>query len=106
MCARPTAKGLGASTSIFGLIGFYISYLFTNWHYMGQKDHNQRIFLILFSLWFIILNIDFSDQITKADNFGHLGGGTTGFLAGLAISEQYDADARNNGRIPDRLLTK
>ena len=106
MCARPNAKGIGASSAIFGLIGFYLSYVFTNWHCMGHKDPNQRLFLILFCIWFIILNIDFSDQITKSDNFGHLGGGTTGFLAGLSISEQYDVDARNEGRIPDRLPSK
>ena len=54
---------------------------------MGIKDPNQRIFLVLFSVWFIILNVDFSDDVTKSDNFGHLGGVTTGFLAGLSISE-------------------
>jgi len=28
--ANPAAYGVGASTSVFGLVGFYISYLFSN----------------------------------------------------------------------------
>lgn len=33
---NPVAYGVGASTAVFGLVGFYISYLFTNWGYMGR----------------------------------------------------------------------
>ena len=36
------------------------------------------------------------------DNFGHLGGLITGIIAGFAISEQFDAEARSKGRTPDR----
>ena len=36
MCVNPTAHGVGASTAIFGLVGFYFSYLFTNFTYMGR----------------------------------------------------------------------
>jgi membrane associated rhomboid family serine protease len=31
MVVRPNAHGVGASTAVFGLVGFFISYLFTNW---------------------------------------------------------------------------
>lgn len=28
---KPESFAIGASTSVFGLVGFYISYIFTNW---------------------------------------------------------------------------
>ena len=38
----------------------------------------------------------------KVDNWGHLGGGITGFFASIAITEDLDADAYNKERNPDR----
>ena len=35
---NPSAYGVGASTSDFGLVGFYFAYLFTDWYSMGRKD--------------------------------------------------------------------
>jgi len=35
MC--PQSFAIGASTSVFGLVGYYISYLFTNWQFMGRE---------------------------------------------------------------------
>ena len=39
---------------------------------------------------------------SKVDNWGHLGGGITGFFAGIAISEHLDYKARKANRNPDR----
>ena len=36
MCVRPAAHGVGASTAVFGLVGFLIAYIFTNWGSMGR----------------------------------------------------------------------
>ena len=36
MCVNPSANGVGASTAIFGLVGFYFAYFFTNFGYMGR----------------------------------------------------------------------
>ena len=47
------------------------------------------------------LNIG-ADADSHVDNFGHLGGGITGFLAGFAIAEWFDAAARAKDRVPDR----
>jgi membrane associated rhomboid family serine protease len=38
MCVRPSAKGVGASTAVFGLVGFYVAYIFTHWRDMGRKN--------------------------------------------------------------------
>ena len=37
-CIHPLAFGVGASTAVFGLVGFYIAYICTNWQYMCRKD--------------------------------------------------------------------
>jgi membrane associated rhomboid family serine protease len=34
---RPEMYGIGASCAGFGLIGYYLSYLFTNFDFMGRK---------------------------------------------------------------------
>lgn len=32
---NPVAYGVGASTAVFGLVGFYVQYIFTHWYQMG-----------------------------------------------------------------------
>jgi membrane associated rhomboid family serine protease len=36
-CIAPEQFGVGASTSVFGLVGFLAAYSFTNFFYMGRK---------------------------------------------------------------------
>jgi len=33
---NPASYGVGASTAVFGLVGFYVSYIFSNWQFMGR----------------------------------------------------------------------
>jgi membrane associated rhomboid family serine protease len=47
------------------------------------------------------LNIG-ADADSKVDNWGHLGGFITGFLAGFAIAEFFDCKARSRNETPDR----
>ena len=35
---NPAAYSVGASTAVFGLVGYYLAYIFTNWQQMGNKD--------------------------------------------------------------------
>lgn len=37
-CIHPESFGVGASTSVFGLVGFQVQYIFTHWQFMGRKD--------------------------------------------------------------------
>ena len=41
MCVRPSAHGVGASTAVFGLVGFLVAYLFTNWMAMGRVANKK-----------------------------------------------------------------
>jgi len=103
MCVRPSAHGVGASTAVFGLVGYLISYLFTHFQYMSRVRFAQFVYLLIFTVSLVLMNLNIgpgSDPHT--DNFGHLGGLITGIISGFAISEQYDADARDKDRAPDR----
>lgn len=103
MCIRPNAHGVGASTAVFGLVGYYISYIFTNWFYMLRTDWGQNIFLSCYVTFLILINLNIGPGAdAHTDNWGHLGGLITGIITGFAISECYDGEARGKERAPDR----
>lgn len=103
MDVRPYTHGVGASTAIFGLVGFYIAYVFSNFQYMGRKRAGQRIFLICYTSFMILLNLNLGPHSdSHVDNWGHLGGLITGILVGFTLTEFYDLQARNKERVPDR----
>jgi len=97
---NPAAFGVGASTAVFGLIGYYVSYIVTHPQYMFRKNWGQLVFLAVYSSAMLLMNFIHSDP--KVDNWGHLGGFITGILAGFAICEWLDGNARSAERIPDR----
>lgn len=95
--------GVGASTAVFGLVGFYLAYLITNFSYMGRKRYGQRWCHLFLVTILILINLNMgSKSDDRIDNIGHLGGFITGFFAGLAITEFFDYQAREENRIPDR----
>jgi len=103
MDVRPYTHGVGASTAIFGLVGFYIAYIFTNFWYMGRRRAGQRIALIVYTSLMVLMNLNIGPHSdSHVDNWGHLGGLITGLLVGLALSEIYDLQARLKDRTPDR----
>lgn len=103
MCVRPNAHGVGASTAVFGLVGFFLTYIFSNFGYMGRERSGQRIFLIIYCSLLILMNLNIGPNADgHVDNWGHLGGCITGVLCGYALTNQYDADARAAERAPDR----
>lgn len=52
----PEAFGVGASCAGFGLLGFYLSYLFTNFGFMGRTYPGQRWGLLVAVLFFFLTN--------------------------------------------------
>ena len=101
--ANPKAIGVGASTAVFGLVGFYLAYLLTNFTYMGRRRYGQRWCLLFFVVILVLVNLlAGSHSDSHIDNYAHLGGFITGFFAGLAITEFFDYQARKYGRVPDR----
>lgn len=53
---HPEQFGVGASCAGYGLIGFYLSYLFTNWGYMGRTVTFQRWYILIFVVLFFAMN--------------------------------------------------
>ena len=57
----PKVRSVGASTGIFGLIGFYIAYLYTDWDRIGaHQNRTQQCALIMFTALILLFNIQIS----------------------------------------------
>ena len=92
---NPMAFSVGASTAIFGLIGYYIAYLCIEWNRLGESNQMQRFTLIIFILIILLFNIQIGVTEANVDNIGHLGGLIVGIIMGFAISENDDRRDRN-----------
>lgn len=84
---NPMSYSVGASTAIFGLIGYYIAYLCVEWERLGQTNPMQRFTLAIFIVLILMFNIQIGVTESNVDNLGHLGGLITGVIMGFAISE-------------------
>jgi hypothetical protein len=96
---NPLAYSVGASTAIFGLIGYYIAYLCIEWSRLGESNPMQRFTLIIFILIILLFNISIGITEANVDNLGHLGGLIVGIIMGFAISENDERRDRNQGFI-------
>mmetsp|Transcript_418 Transcript_418/g.1462 ORF Transcript_418/g.1462 Transcript_418/m.1462 type:complete len:447 (-) Transcript_418:185-1525(-) len=70
---------VGASGSLFGLLGALISELIINWHY-HEKPIRQLIFFVVAVVVNLLLGL-----MPFIDNFAHLGGFVIGFLLGFIL---------------------
>merc|ERR1719240_2356785 len=96
---NPLAYSVGASTAIFGLIGYYISYLIIEWSRLGESNPMQRFTLIIFILLILLFNIQIGLTEANVDNLGHLGGLIVGIIMGFAIAENDERNDRSQGFI-------
>ncbi len=73
---HPMAPVVGASGSLFGLIGFAITWF----HRMGPAGEHIRNFMLRWALFAFVFGL-----LVGADNAGHLGGGVGGAILGLVL---------------------
>lgn len=92
---NPLTYSVGASTAIFGLIGFYIAYLCIEWNRLSETNPMQRFTLIIFILLILMFNITIGITEANVDNLGHLGGLIVGIIMGFAIAENDERRDRN-----------
>lgn len=91
---NPLTYSVGASTAIFGLIGYYIAYLCIEWSRLGETNPMQRFTLIIFILLILLFNIQIGITEANVDNLGHLGGLIGGLMMGFAIAENDERRER------------
>jgi len=91
---NPLTYSVGASTAIFGLIGYYIAYLCIEWGRLGETNPMQRFTLIIFILLILLFNIQIGITEANVDNLGHLGGLIAGIMMGFAIAENDERRER------------
>ncbi len=77
---HPMTPVVGASGSLFGLIGFAITY----YHRMGSPGHHIRNFMAKWAIYAFVFGL-----MVGADNAGHLGGGLGGAALGLILPMGY-----------------
>ena len=53
---HPEAYGVGASCAGYGLVGFSLAYVCTNWGFMERTKPHQRFYLLFFTLFWIFMN--------------------------------------------------
>lgn len=94
---NPMSYSVGASTAIFGLIGYYIAYLCIEWSRLGESNPMQRFTLIIFILLILLFNIQIGLTEANVDNLGHLGGLIVGIIMGFAIAENDERRDRSQG---------
>lgn len=97
---KPESFAIGASTSVFGLVGFLIAYVCSHWQYMKFW---QTVYLSVLTSLIVVVNMNIGPMADgSTDNYGHLGGLIVGILCGFVITEQFDREARASDRRPDR----
>ena len=72
----------GSSTSLYGMIGLVIGYLFINWSSLSVIGFIFKFKLILLVVLIFAFLLLFTDVAIDIDFFGHLGG----FVGGLLLS--------------------
>ncbi|WP_291316355.1 rhomboid family intramembrane serine protease [Desulfuromonas sp.] len=73
---HPMTPVVGASGSLFGLIGFAVAY----YHRMGPPGHHIRNFMFQWAAFAFVFGL-----VVGADNAGHLGGALGGAALGLVL---------------------
>jgi len=77
---HPMTPVVGASGSLFGLIGFAVAY----YHRLGQPGRYIRDFMFRWAVYAFIFGL-----LVGADNAGHLGGALGGAALGLVMPLRY-----------------
>ena len=91
---EPTTVKVGASTSLYGLLGVFFGYLIINWNGLNVIGPIMKCQLICIAIMLLLFIILFTSVTTGlgVDYFGHLGG----FLTGLWLSAVHDTIVKTN----------
>ena len=83
---EPYKIAIGASTSLYGLLGAYGSYFIYSWEYLGPGRHLN---LLLYG-FAILMNFTLAMYVPIIDVEGHLGGFVVGLALGLLYLERRE----------------
>lgn len=73
---------VGASTSLYGIMGIIVGYVIINWSGLNLVGKSMKCQLITLTILLIIFVVIFTSVSSNIDYFGHLGG----FLTGVWLS--------------------
>ena len=69
---------VGASTALFGITTSMIAWIVMNWK--GIETDPYRSLTLIWLILILVLNLVVGFASTLVDNWGHFGGGITGFI--------------------------
>ena len=95
--ANPDASSVGASTAIFGMMGYYLAFLFINWETLGEHNPAKRCSLVIFMFIILMVNLPIDQNDPTLDTMGHLGGGIAGVIMGFVLTDSKSK--QNGGRV-------
>mmetsp|Transcript_9776 Transcript_9776/g.19187 ORF Transcript_9776/g.19187 Transcript_9776/m.19187 type:complete len:304 (-) Transcript_9776:346-1257(-) len=81
----PDTLAVGASTSIFGIIGAMLCWIIMNWSSLG--DSPGKIFTVIWLVMLLVFNIIIGFSSEHTDNWGHFGGFITGFCIAPLVTQ-------------------
>eukprot|EP00250_Pteridium_aquilinum_P032965 c501_g1_i1 orf=589-1722(-) len=88
------AISVGASGALFGLLGAMLSELITNWTIYSNKCAALMTLILV-----VVINLAVG-MLPHVDNFAHIGGFISGFLAGFVLLVQPQAGYINQNEVP------
>jgi len=87
--------GIGASTSIMGILGCMVGFMIMHWNRLPKQ---QRKLMLCFMIFLILYTLLFGMASNNIDNNGHIGGLVAGVALGFSIlspkQEQNDANRK------------
>jgi membrane associated rhomboid family serine protease len=85
---------VGASTSVFGILGSQLAFIIVNWKALDYPGSGRDKYLLV-TVIIIVLNFLFGISNAHVDILGHLGGLIVGIMIGLALIDAGPVDRRN-----------
>jgi rhomboid protease GluP len=79
---------VGASTSIFGIFGVMLGFMFLNWQRLEKSPYSRTSVLVAVGL-IVLFNVGVtgSDFAKNVDNLAHMGGFISGIFVGMMFAD-------------------
>jgi rhomboid protease GluP len=84
----PGTLGVGASTSLYGILGAMIMWIVLNWDALANNPNRTCVLIIL--IFLAVINIVIGLAAPNIDILGHFGGFFTGLLIGAGLATYAD----------------
>lgn len=86
----PKALSIGASSSVFGILGGFGAYLVCHWNSLSETRDN----LLIIYCFIVFISFAAGMSTENVDNFGHGGGYVTGLALSVVLIKREEPSSR------------